>query len=68
MDLVQSVSDKWNVVIAGVRHEEQIFASPSMQRLNASSRDVGDIELLSFSFKNSHRDNISQRSYIAWSS
>jgi hypothetical protein len=30
MDLIQPVLDKWNVVIAEVRYEEQVFASPSM--------------------------------------
>jgi hypothetical protein len=30
MHLVQPVPDMWDVVITEVRHEEQIFASPSM--------------------------------------
>jgi hypothetical protein len=67
MHLVQSVPDRWNVVIIEVRHEEQIFASLSKLLFNTNIRDVRDVKLLIVSFRNSHRDIWSQWSGRAWS-
>jgi hypothetical protein len=49
-DLVGPIHVK--VVIIEVRHEEQIFASSSKERLDARSGDVRDVELLVASFWN----------------
>jgi hypothetical protein len=54
---VQPVPDRWNVVIAEVRHEEQIFASSPRERLDAHNRDVRDIKLLVVSFRYSYRNS-----------
>jgi hypothetical protein len=57
MYLIQPVRDMWNVVITEVRHEEQIFASTSMQRLDAHNKDVRDVKLLIVSFRNNRWDS-----------
>jgi hypothetical protein len=56
MHLLQPMPDKWNVVIIEERHEEQIFASSSTQRLRAHGGDVRDVEFVFVSFRNNHRD------------
>jgi hypothetical protein len=44
----------WNVVIAEVRHEEQVFASSSMQRLDAHNKYARDVEFMVIFFWDSH--------------
>jgi hypothetical protein len=48
--LVQPVLYKWNVVIVEVRHDEQVSASSSWERLHAHSGDVKIFELIIIDF------------------
>jgi hypothetical protein len=49
---------KWSVVVAEMRHEEQIFPSSSRLRLDEHSRNVRDFELIIVTFWSSQRDNM----------
>jgi hypothetical protein len=50
----------WNVVILEARHEQQIFPTTSIERLNAHGRDAGDVKLVTIIFKRRHRDIMSK--------
>jgi hypothetical protein len=58
--VVQPLSERWNVVIAEVRHEQQIFSTSATKGLDAHTKDASDVELIVNIFKCRHKDNVTK--------